>query len=158
MSRLDSMIRRLSAQRDGLSWATGVTAGIGGDVLEIGLGNGRTYDHLRELLPQRRIWVIDRQLSCHPACIPPKSNFLQGEAADMLQNLSQTPHKIALAHYDFGIGIDEKDRNEAEYLSPLIAQTMCSGGIIVSSQPLIGFSPLPAPETIPPNRYFFYHA
>ena len=57
MSRLDSVLRRLNAQRDGLNWATAATAGLAGDALEVGLGNGRTYDHLKELMPERRIWV-----------------------------------------------------------------------------------------------------
>ena len=42
MSRLDSMLRRLTAQRDGLNWAADACAGIEGDVLDLGLGNGRT--------------------------------------------------------------------------------------------------------------------
>ena len=60
MSRLDSMIRRLEAQRDGVAWAALKLVGVPGDILEIGLGNGRTYDHLRETFPDREIWVIDR--------------------------------------------------------------------------------------------------
>ena len=31
-----------------------------GPVIELGLGNGRTYDHLRERLPGRRIIAFDR--------------------------------------------------------------------------------------------------
>ena len=54
MSRLESMQRRLTAQIDGLNWAAQEIAGVAGDVLELGLGNGRTYDHLRQVLPHRR--------------------------------------------------------------------------------------------------------
>ena len=80
MSRLDSMLRRLAAQRDGLNWAAEKLAGVPGDALDLGLGNGRTYDHLREILPDRRIWVIDRVLQCHPSCEPPAADLLLGEA------------------------------------------------------------------------------
>jgi S-adenosyl-L-methionine methyltransferase len=52
MTRLDSAIRRLTAQRDLLDWASEEIA-PGGLVLELGLGNGRTYDHLRDRLPGR---------------------------------------------------------------------------------------------------------
>src|SRR4051812_41343381 len=45
MTRLDSAIRRLTAQRDLLNWAA-QAIGPTGLVLELGLGNGRTYDHL----------------------------------------------------------------------------------------------------------------
>lgn len=51
MSRLDSFIRRLQAQRDVLDWAADGVEDRAGLVLELGLGNGRTYDHLRERLP-----------------------------------------------------------------------------------------------------------
>ena len=53
MSRLDSFIRRLEAQRACLNRAAALISGIDGIVLELGLGNGRTYDHLRELFPDR---------------------------------------------------------------------------------------------------------
>ena len=53
VSRLDSFIRRLQAQRACLEVAIARIADLPGPVLEFGLGNGRTYDHLRELLPTR---------------------------------------------------------------------------------------------------------
>ncbi|WP_323775884.1 class I SAM-dependent methyltransferase [Leisingera sp.] len=158
MSRLDSMLRRLTAQRDGLNWAAGQISPLQGDVLDMGLGNGRTYDHLRETLSLRRIWVIDRLLQCHPSCVPPEQDFLQGEAKPMLERLTAEGRSIALAHYDFGFGIKEKDVAEAAILSPVIAQVMVPGGIIVSGQPLIGFEELDGPDGIPPGRYMFYRA
>lgn len=158
MSRLDSMLRRLTAQRDGLNWAVQESAAIAGDALDMGLGNGRTYDHLREILPERRIWVIDRLLQCHPSCVPPEQDFLQGEAAPMLARLADEGRSIALAHYDFGFGVKEKDVAEAAALSPAIARVMAPGGLIVSGQPLTGFQELSGPEGIQPGRYMFYRA
>ena len=55
MSRLDSFIRRLEAQRACLGEAVRLAKGIDGFVLELGLGNGRAYDHLREICPEREI-------------------------------------------------------------------------------------------------------
>ncbi|MFC6688186.1 class I SAM-dependent methyltransferase [Jhaorihella thermophila] len=158
MSRLDSMLRRLTAQRDGLNWAAARIRDMDGDVVDLGLGNGRTYDHLREILPDRRIWVIDRVLQCHPSCVPPEQDFLQGEAEPMLEKLAASGARIALAHYDFGFGIKEKDVEEAARLSPLIARVMVPGGYIVSGQPLVGFEPIKGPDTIAPDRYLFYRA
>ncbi|ANP37464.1 hypothetical protein JL2886_02575 [Phaeobacter gallaeciensis] len=158
MSRLDSMLRRLTAQRDGLNWAAEQITDVPGDALDMGLGNGRTYDHLREILPDRRIWVIDRVLQCHPSCVPPEKDFLQGEAEPMLQRLATEGHKIVLAHYDFGFGVKEKDVAEAATMSPVIASVMAPGGIIVSGQPLVGFEELDGPEGIPEGRYMFYRA
>lgn len=158
MSRLDSMLRRLAAQRDGLNWAAEQIAPLQGDVLDMGLGNGRTYDHLREVLADRRIWVIDRVLQCHPSCVPPEADFLQGEAEPMMKQLATQGHKIALAHYDFGFGVKEKDVAEAARLSPIIGSVMVSGGVIVSGQPLVGFEELAGPKGIAPGRYLFYQA
>jgi len=156
MSRLESMMRRLTAQKLGLEWAAEKTAALTGDALEIGLGNGRTYDHMREILPQRHIWVIDRILQCHHSCTPPAEYFLQGEAGPMLQRLKIENRKITLAHYDCGIGVKEKDVAEAAELSPLIAAVMVSGGIIVSGQPLVGIRQVSGPDGIAPDRYYFY--
>ncbi|MBM1311156.1 hypothetical protein JQT66_12995 [Sulfitobacter mediterraneus] len=158
MSRLESMRRRLEAQIDGLNWAAETIRDVAGDVLEMGLGNGRTYDHLRQELPDRRIWVIDRVLQSHPSCVPPEENFLQGEADAMLAELAQRGTQMALAHYDFGFGVKEKDVEEGAKLSPLIAPLMVPGGLIVSQQPLTGFTQVSGPDTIDPERYLFYRS
>lgn len=158
MSRLESMRRRLEAQIDGLNWAAETIRDVAGDVLEMGLGNGRTYDHLRQELPNRRIWVIDRVLQPHPSCVPPQENFLQGEADAMLAELAQRGAQMALAHYDFGFGVKEKDVEEGARLSPLIAPLMVPGGLIVSQQPLTGFTQVSGPDTIDPERYLFYRS
>ncbi len=65
MSRLDSVIRRLQAQRACLNKAAGLVGGLPGAVLELGLGNGRTFDHLREILPGREIFVLEREVAAH---------------------------------------------------------------------------------------------
>jgi S-adenosyl-L-methionine methyltransferase len=156
MSRLDSMLRRFAAQRDGLNWAAEQTADLAGDALDLGLGNGRTYDHMREVMPDRRIWVIDRVLQCHPSCTPPDADFLMGEAEPMLQRLVDNNARIIMAHYDFGFGIKEKDVAEAARLSPLIASIMLPGGMIVSGQPLVGMEQIKGPDSIAPDRYLFY--
>ena len=156
MSRLESMRRRLTAQIDGLNWAIEKVGDIQGDFLDLGLGNGRTYDHLREYAPGRRIWVIDRVLKSHPSCIPPEEDFLQGEAEAMLTRLADQSARIALAHYDFGYGVKEEDVAEGARLSPYIRNVMAPGGLVVSQQPLVGFEKITGPDTIDPERYLFY--
>lgn len=158
MSRLESMRRRLTAQIDGLNWAAQLISDLDGDILELGLGNGRTYDHIRENLPNRRIWVIDRVLQAHPSCIPPDDCFLLGEADDMMSELAKRGKKMALAHYDFGFGVKDLDVAEGTRLSPLIADLMIPRGLVVSQQPLVGFNQIAGPDTIDPERYLFYRA
>ncbi len=156
MSRLNSMMRRLAAQAEGLEWGHALTESVAGDYLDMGLGNGRTYDHLREIAPNRRILVIDRALNCHASCVPPEADFLQGEAEDMLKKLAQDGAKIALGHYDFGFGDKAKDVAEAARLSSMIKDVMVPGGALVSGQPLTGFEQVRGPHTVAPERYYFY--
>ena len=158
MSRLDSMMRRLAAQRDGLNWLAELVADLPGDALDLGLGNGRTYDHMREVLPGRRIRVIERSVNCHPSCVPPAADLLEGEADAMLAKLADGGPTIRLAHYDLGFGVKEQDVAEAARLSPLLADVMLPGGLIISGQPLVGFTQMTGPETIAPDRYLFYRA
>ena len=60
MSRLDSFIARMQAQRDCLNFLQPLVERQAGPILEVGLGNGRTYDHLRRLFPDRDIFVFER--------------------------------------------------------------------------------------------------
>lgn len=158
MSRLESFLRRLSAQRDGLNWAAAQIKGLSGDALELGLGNGRSYDHMREVSGGRRIWVIDRALHCHPSCTPPAADFLEGDAEAMLRRMAKVQTRLILAHYDFGIGAKDQDAKEAAHLSPLIKKLMLPGGVLLSSQPLLGFTQVQGPAAIAPKRYMFYRS
>tara|TARA_R110002074_G_scaffold36953_5_gene100603 strand:- start:30 stop:506 length:477 start_codon:yes stop_codon:yes gene_type:complete len=158
MSRLESMRRRLSAQIDGLNWAATQISGLKGDVLEMGLGNGRTYDHLRQEIPNRRIWVIDREMRAHPSCVPPDADFLRGEAEDILVDMAGRGVKLALAHCDFGIGVSDKDAEVGARIGRLVAPLMVRGGLIVSQPPMIGFTSIDGPDSVAPGRYLFYRA
>src|SRR5580658_1361624 len=105
MSRLDSFIRRLQAQRACLDRAAELVHGIDGFVLELGLGNGRTYDHLRELFPARDIYVCERRVAAHPDCIPPDHLLLLGDMFETLPAVrARLEGRVALAHFDAGTG------------------------------------------------------
>ena len=77
MSRLDSFIARMQAQRDCLNFLQPLVKREAGPILEVGLGNGRTYDHLRDLFPGRDIYVFERKVAAHPDCIPPDDRLFQ---------------------------------------------------------------------------------
>lgn len=146
MSRLDSVIRRLTSHRAAIDWAAEALAGTPGDVLECGLGNGRTYDHLRERMPDRRIWVIDRQPKPHPTCWPPEELLLRDEAEEALARLRAQNVRCALINYDFGSGDPEQSEREAARLTPLLGALLTPGGVILSVQPMPEGSGL---ETVP---------
>ena len=159
MSRLDSMIRRLNAQRACLDAASERIADLPGPVLEIGLGNGRTYDHLRERLPERTILVFDRTVAAHPDCVPPLDALFLGELEDTLPRARERiGATVALAHADIGSGHAGQDRAVAALLSRLLPPLMRPGGIMVSDQPLSGgaFVSEPPPKGVAADRYFLY--
>jgi hypothetical protein len=159
MSRLDSFIRRMQAQRACLDWAAEAIAGLPGPVLEIGLGNGRTYDHLRERLPDREIYVFDRRVAAHPSSIPPDDRLFLGEAAETLARAeARLGRTAALIHSDLGTGVAESDAALHDVVAPLLVRLLRPGGIVVANYPLPipGWAPLPEPEGVKPGRYFLY--
>ena len=159
MSRLDSFIRRLEAQRACLDRAANLVGAIDGDVLELGLGNGRTYDHLRELFPNRVIYVCERCVSAHPDCIPPSNLLLLGDMRETLPAVrSRFADRIALAHLDAGNGDVEASKALADDITPLIVPLLLADGVLVS-EPVLSADelyPLPLPPGIEPGRYNLY--
>jgi hypothetical protein len=158
-SRLDSFIRRLQAQRACLDWAAAAIADVAGPVVELGLGNGRTYDHLRNRLPQREIFAFDRQVAAHPACIPDSDHLIVGDFRDTLAPFVQRHlGKIALVHADTGSGDEAATAALARWLGPTLAPMLVRGAIVLSDQRLevAGAAPQPLPPDVPPDRYFIY--
>ena len=159
MSRLDSFIRRLEAQRACLDHAAALIAGLDGAVLELGLGNGRTYDHLRSLFPARDIYVCERQVAAHPDCVPPSDSLILGDMRETLPAMHRRlGGAIALAHLDVGTGDAAANQILAAELMPLIMPLLCAGALMVSDPPLdsAALEPLPLPEGVAPGRYHLY--
>lgn len=158
MSRLDSVIRRLSAQRDCLGFVAGLIDTVPGPVLELGLGNGRTYDHLCDLMPRRDIYAFDLQITAHPDSIPDEEHMVLGDFSDTLPGaLELIGEPAALAHADFGSTGDEAlNRKTASFLASVLPGLMAPGAVILSDQKINidGWSPLPLPEAVPEDRYF----
>ena len=164
MSRLDSFIRRLQAQRACLDHAAGLIDGLDGVVLELGLGNGRTYDHLRELFqggntPWRDIYVCERRVAAHPDCIPPDDHLLLGDLRETLSGArAWLEGRVALAHLDVGTGEAAANKALAAELLPLVVPLLREGGV-VASDPVMGhpdLAPLPLPEGVAEGRYHLY--
>jgi hypothetical protein len=159
MSRLDSFIRRLQAQRACLDRAAELVHGIDGFVLELGLGNGRTYDHLRELFPDRDIYVCERRVAAHPDCVPPDDRLLLGDLRETLPAArGWMAGKVVLAHLDAGTGDAAANKALAAELMPLIVPLLCAGGVL-ASDPMTDCSELvalPLPDGVAPSRYHLY--
>ena len=157
MSRLDSFIRRVSAQRDCLNLAREMVADIPGPVLELGLGNGRTYDHLRELFPDREIFVFDRRVAAHPDCIPDDDHMIVGDVTETLAGaMDRIGERAAFAHCDIGTGEKESNARLIAAIAPLVNALMTPGGIVCSDQEytVANWEALPLPDGVRPGRYF----
>ena len=159
MSRLDSFIRRVTAQRDCLNMAADLVAAEPGPILELGLGNGRTYDHLRCLFPDREIFVFDRRVAAHPNCIPDKAHMILG---DIFETLPCAGKRIgapaALAHCDIGTGDAQENARIATFLRVELPRLMARSAVVLADQPIEpeGWTPLHPPPGVKPNRYFIY--
>lgn len=159
MSRLDSFIRRLEAQRACLELAARLIADLPGPVVEIGLGNGRTYDHLRCLLPDRPIFVFERRLDPHPSCRPSEEQLFLGDIARTLPTaLARMRRRAALVHADIGSGDPGATARTARKLARYLPAIVASGAVIASDQPIEArwATPLALPEGIEPGRYHLY--
>jgi hypothetical protein len=159
MSRLDSFIRRIEAQRACLNRAAALIRGIDGIVLELGLGNGRTYDHLRELLPEREIYVCERLVAAHPDCVPPAEFLILGDMREMLPGLrGRFGGRVALIHFDAGTGDAAANLVLAAELTASIEPLLCRGGVLVSDPPIAAatLEPLSLPDGIAVGRYHLY--
>ncbi|MXQ09945.1 class I SAM-dependent methyltransferase [Microvirga makkahensis] len=159
MTRLDSVIRRLTAQRDLLDWAAREVSAQG-LVLELGLGNGRTYDHLRARLPGREIYVFERSPAAHPDCIPPEGYLIVGDIFETLPLFTERfgVGSAALIHSDIGTGDEEANRVLAQRLSPLLETLLQPGGMIIADRAfdLPSCTDISSRTGVAEGRYFVY--
>jgi S-adenosyl-L-methionine methyltransferase len=162
MSRLDSFIRRMQAQRAVLNHASTLLVGQpNGLAVELGLGNGRTFDHLRYVMPGRRIVAFDRANVANPTSQPASGDLILGEIqATGTAFARQHGRCAALVHADLGNGIATDDLALAAWLAPLARALAMPGGLVLTSTELQqpGLEPRPLPPAVPEGRYFIYAA
>jgi len=159
MSKLESFIRRMTAQRDCLNFAAQKIEAMSGLVLELGLGNGRTYDHLKQIMPDRDIYVFERDVNPFASCSPPENRIFMGDITEtLIQAERNLREKAILAHYDIATTNGEKSRRIAVQVSPLLHNLMFPGSLVVSSveMPFYQWTVMPLPTGVKPGRYFIY--
>ena len=156
MSRLDSFIRRMQAQRALIDHARRAITGVAGPVLELGLGQGRTYDHLRETFPDRRVIVLDFMATAPEDCLPPPADLILGDIKETGQRLVGIG--AAFLHSDIGPGDVQNGNGTAHWLSALVAKLLAPRGLALSDEPLAhaALIHLPHPDGIEDGRYFLY--
>ncbi len=133
MSRLDINIRRLKAQRACLNLAAELIRDVPGPILELGRGNGRSYDHLREILPGREIFVFDREVAAHPDCIPDDDHLILGDFRHTLPVAGdRLRHPAALIHADIGSPNLERDARLAHFVASQVPALLAQGGLVAA--------------------------
>lgn len=160
MSRLDLMIARLTAQRLCLNHVAELIRAVPGVVLEVGLGNGRTYSHLRELLPERAIYVFDRAINSHPDCRPDAEHAFLGQIEDTLPlALARFTGNVAFVHADVGDGTSEYGQHMAGVMNSNLPGHLRAGAVVACDQRLTlpQAQPLTIPGLADSHRYFLYH-
>ncbi len=159
MSRLDTNIERLVAQRACLDELCAAITALAGPVVELGLGNGRTFDHLRERLPDREIFVFERQPAAHPDCTPDDAHLIVGDFYDTLpQGRSRLPSPAALLHSDVGTGDAARNAKLAAWLAGVVPHLVAPLGFVASDQPLEDprLTPWALPDSVRRGRYHLY--
>jgi hypothetical protein len=156
-TRLDDFISRISAQRDILDYIAERQARLpDGPILEIGLGNGRTYSHLRVRFPDRHIIAFDRENGAHGSCRPDDGDVVLGDIKETC--LSYTGKRAAIAHADIGTGYPKKDGVIREWLPSRVVAVLAPGGLAVSGLELMHpeLEEMPLPTSVEEGRYFLY--
>jgi len=159
MTRLDLFIARMVSQRACIDHAVALTAGMSGPVFELGLGNGRTFDHLRARVTDRDIFVFERAVASNPASTPRDDQLVLGDVFDTLPlMLADHGPTASFAHADLGGHNLEKNDAFARAVSPLIEAVMAPKGIMVSSDRMYfeTMTALPLPEGAMDGRAFIY--
>lgn len=158
-SRLDLFVDRMVSQRACLDHAARVIADVPGPVFELGLGNGRTYHHMRHILPTRDIYVFERAIASHPDSTPPDDMVMLGDVFDTLPAaLARFGARAVLVHADLGGHNRSKNDIFARRISPFVEPLLAVGGVMVSSDRMYfdGLVEQPLPEGAVPGRCFIY--
>lgn len=159
MSRLDVFIDRMVSQRACLDFAIAETAHLEGPVFELGLGNGRTFDHVREYVQGRPIFVFERAIASNPASTPTEAQTILGDVRDTLPDaLARFGPTASLIHADLGGHNLEKNVEFARFVSPLIEPLLAVGGLMVSSDRMYfdALTEIALPAGAVPGRCFVY--
>lgn len=159
MTRLDLFIDRMVSQRACLDHAIAATAQMAGPVFELGLGNGRTYHHMRENISGRDIYVFERAIASHPDSTPDERFQILGDVMETLPAaLERFGPEASLIHADLGGHNRAKNDVFARKVSPLVEPLLAQGGLMVSSDRMYfdGLEELALPEGAVPGRCFIY--
>jgi hypothetical protein len=147
------------SQRACLNHAATLTADMQGPVFELGLGNGRTYHHMIEIMPDRDIYVFERAVASHPDSTPPEDKVMLGDVYDTLPAaLARFGPTASLIHADLGGHNLKKNDAFARAVSPVVEPLLAPGGLMVASDRMYfeNLKEIELPPEAVPGRCFIY--
>jgi hypothetical protein len=159
LSMLERFHFRLKSQYACFGWVLARVAAMPGPIFELGLGKGRTYDHLRRNLPGRDIYVFERDVRPIEGCLPPDPYLVRGNIEETLPVYVQRfAGQVAMAHSDVGDISLQHNQMMRALVPRLLPPALRPGGFLLSDLNLEipGFDALPLPADAVPGRYFIY--
>ncbi len=159
ITRLEKTFYRLQAQIVSLDWAFEQIQQTPGVILEIGLGLGRTYQYIRQHLPQRQIIVFERDVHSYEECTPPDCDIILGDIfSTLVSHADRFKNRTALINSDIGSFDKVSNRQKAALLSQLIPPYLRENAIVLSDLPLQlqGCESLELPGNARKDSYYIY--
>jgi len=163
-SRLDRMIARLTTQRACLGLAAERVGDIAGPIVEVGLGKGRTYSHLRLLFPDREGWAFDRDVHAPEFSRPPDDRIVLGDFREsMPRAVDALPAPVAMIHADIGTEKRRGDDALALFVGQTLGPLLAPGGLMIGDRETeppgctrLDPPAVALPDGIAPWPYFLY--
>src|SRR5262245_49386602 len=150
-TRLERLLFRLEVQHRRLNWAFRQIAERPGVVFELGLGLGRTCDHMRRHPPERDIFLFDREIDCFPDCTPDPAHLILGKFSDTLPAAhGRFGGKAVLVNSDVGTYDEVYNTEIAALVSRYLPRLLAQGAVVLSDLPLNlpEAKRLPLPEVV----------
>lgn len=142
------------SQRASLERGTSLVNQLPGPALQIGWGDGAAYDHLREILRRRDLFVFDRVIPVPLDTPPAAEHRILGDPAETLpQSWERWRREAAFAYLNF-----PAPARAAAELAPLLAPLLRPGAVVIAETALElpGWESIPAPEGTRDAREHLY--
>lgn len=159
ITRLEKTYYRLQAQILCFDWAFDQIESTPGVIMEIGLGLGRTYQHIKSHLPDREMIVFERDVHSYEDCTPPENEIILGDfTATLVENTDRYKGKVALINSDVGSFDKQSNREKAALLSRLLPPYLGNNAIVLSDLELTlqGCTVLTLPGNARKDSYHLY--
>lgn len=130
----------MQAQRACIELAASLVSELDGPVLELGLGQGRTFDHLQETFPNRKVYLIDDMMKPADGIRLDPSLAIKGDVLDLLAHFARDHGPaFTVVHSDLGGSRWDDltpDIPVIKCLSKWLPQITLPGAAIISNLPI----------------------